>query len=404
MSGPLSDVRVLDLAGEAGVFAGRILGDFGADVIRVEPPSGSAVRRRGPFLDDREGPERSLYHLHFNANKRGVTLDLAQEKGRELLRRLASVSDAVLETATPGEMDAAGIGFGALREVNARLLYVTITPFGQQGPMRGYRGNDLVGVASSGLMFLNGDEADPPNQPGSEQAYHMASLAAVSGLMVALHGRGRREGGAGHRIDVSLQEAASMSTLQTANQNAYTWYGRIPQRRGLTVFGGRHLQQCSDGKWISFVIMPYRWAAFQRWLADEGIESEVMGEEWREPAFRAQRPGVAAAAMAALSARFTREEMFHEGQRRQISIMPVNDVKDIVEDRQLREREFFVAYRDEESGRELRDAGPVPSMSGTPLTLWRRAPRLGEHNVELYGGLLGLAESELSALAAEGVI
>src|SRR5262245_11122825 len=113
--GPLDDVRVLDLAGESGVFAGKMLADLGADVIRIEPPGGDAVRRRSPFLEDLEGVERSLYHLHFNANKRGVTLDMARPEAASLLRRLAAVADAVIETAPPGAMDALGIGYEALR-------------------------------------------------------------------------------------------------------------------------------------------------------------------------------------------------------------------------------------------------------------------------------------------------
>jgi benzylsuccinate CoA-transferase BbsE subunit len=400
--GPLSDVRVLDLAGEAGVFAGRLLADLGVDVIRVEPPQGSAVRRRSPFLDDVAGLERSLYHLHFNANKRGITLDISRPEGIDLLRRLAAVSDAVIETAPPGEIDALGAGYEDLRAANPALLYVTITPFGQQGPLRNYRGNDLVGAASSGLMYLNGEPEDPPNQPGAEQAYHMASLVAASALLIALYGRDRRWPPSGHRIDVSLQEAASMATLQTASANYYTWYRRVPQRRGLSVFGGRHLFQCADGRWVSFVIMPYRWDDFVRWLRDEGIESEVCGEEWRDPAFRAQRPGAATPAIAELASRHPRDYVFHEGQKRLISVLPVNDVSDILEDPQLRSRDAFVRY--EVEGREMLDSGPVPRMSATPLSLWRQAPRLGEHNEEVYGGLLELSAARISALRDGGVI
>ena len=227
VAGPLADVRVLELAGEIGVYAGRILAELGADVIRVEPPGGSPVRRRGPFLDGREDRERSLYHLHFNVQKRGITLDIRRPEGAEIFRRLAAVADVILETAAPGEMDAMGVGYEALREVNPALLYTTVTPFGQTGPMRNYRGNDLIGAAMSGLTWLNGFPEDPPNQPGTEQAYHMASLVAAS------------------------------TTLQHASANAYTWHRQIPARRGLTgLRGGRSLFQCADGRWVSFIILP----------------------------------------------------------------------------------------------------------------------------------------------------
>lgn len=395
---------MLDLAGEAGVFAGRLLADLGADVIRIEAPRGDSVRRRRPFLDDVEGPERSLYHLHFNANKRGVTLDVRTAAGAGILRRLAAVSDALIETAAPGEMDRLGLGYEDLRAANPGLLYAAITPFGQQGPLRGYRGNDLIGAATSGVMYLNGQQEDPPNQPGAEQAYHMASLVAASGILIALHGRTGDGTWNGRRIDVSAQEAASMATLQTANANSYTWYKRVPARRGMTTFGGRHLFQCKDGLWISFVILPYRWDEFVGWLADEGIQSPVRGEEWRDQAYRMQHPGASSTAIQELADRYTRQEMFHHGQKRLISVMPVNDVRDLLEDAQLRDRAFFASFRHEDSGRTLTDTGPAARMSGTPLRLWRGAPRLGEHNDQVYQGLLGMAATELAALRAGGVI
>jgi len=135
----LSGLRVIDLAGESGLFVGRQLGELGADVIRVEPPEGDASRLRKPYLEGEVGIERSLYHLHFNANKRGVTLDIHCPEGRERLLSLVESSDILVETAAPGEMDELGIGYDDLKTLNPGLLYVTITPFGQKGPLRNYR-------------------------------------------------------------------------------------------------------------------------------------------------------------------------------------------------------------------------------------------------------------------------
>ena len=199
-------------------------------MIRVEPPAGSEVRAKRPFLDGERGIERSLYHLHFNVNKRGITLDLGQPRGVELYRHLAQKADVILETFPPGEADARGIGYEQLRELQPSLVYTTITPFGQEGPMRDYRANDLVGVASSGLMWLNGFPEDPPTMPGSEQAYHMASLVAASSTLIAIHDRDRR--GVGHRIDVSMQEAASMATLQKRQRECLHLAGRDPRSEG----------------------------------------------------------------------------------------------------------------------------------------------------------------------------
>lgn len=404
-AGPLTDLRVLDLAGEAGVFTGRQLAEMGAEVIRIEPPGGDGVRRRSPFLDGEAGVEHSLYHQHFNVNKRGVTLDFRRSEGAALLRRLAAVADVLIETCAPGEMDRLGVGYEALRELNAGLIYVTITPFGQQGPMRDYRANDLVSVAMSGLMYLNGYPEDPPNMPGAEQAYHMGAVAATTGTLIALAGRDRDQQGRGRRVDVSLQEAASMATLQTANANHYTWHRQIPIRHGLMgAAGGRSIFQCRDQGWVSFVVPPPFWDAFVEWIEEEGIENALAGEEWHDPAYRLEHAGETDEAIEQLAARFDKSALFHEGQRRRLLVMPVNTVENLLADEQIREREFFVSVRHPELDRTLTHSGVPYHMSRTPAAVTRRAPLLGEHNHEVYCDLLGLSDAELGDLRAEGVV
>ncbi|MDP6605276.1 MAG: CoA transferase [Dehalococcoidia bacterium] len=414
--GPLADVRVLDLATEMGVFAGRLLAELGADVIRIEPPGGDAVRERSPLLEGVAAPSGSLYHEHFNAGKRGVTLDIHSPRGGALLCRLVETADVVLETFAPGEMDALGLGFEALREVNPDLLYTTITPFGQQGPMRDYRASDLTGAASSGVMWLNGFPGDPPNQPGAEQAYHMASLVAASTTLIALLGRDR-DGGGGHRIDISMQEAASMATLQHSSANSYTWLGNVPARRGLVgLNGGRSIFQCADELWISFIVPPYRWDEFLQWLRDEAAEAPgsagspgspeptLFEEPWRDPAYRIAHAEQLAAVIGALASRYERSALWHEGQRRRLLLMPVNTVADIAEDEQLRERGFLDRFEHAASGRTLTDTGVAYSLSATPAAVRRRAPQLGEHSDEVFAGLLALDEGEVEQLRIEGVL
>lgn len=397
VAGALADVRVLDLASEIGLFAGRMLGELGADVIRVEPPGGSPERERGPFLDDEPGIERSLYHQHFNANKRGITLDLTRPEGTELFRDLATRADIVIETFEPGTADALGIGFEALRATNPALLYTTITPFGQVGPMRRYRGNDLIGAATSGLMWLNGFPDDPPNQPGAEQAYHMASMVAAANTLIALYARDRFD--EGRRIDVSMQEATSMATLQHASANAYTWHREVPSRRGMGP-----IYQCADSLWISINVPPYRWDEFLEWLRDEQIECELFAEEWRDPVFRLERPAAVGAVVAELAARHPRSHIFHEGQRRRLLVMPTNTVAELVEDEQLRARGFFVSLEHEALDRTLVDTGAAYQLFGTPALSQSRAPVLGEHNDEVFGELLQLSKDRLATLRRIGVI
>jgi crotonobetainyl-CoA:carnitine CoA-transferase CaiB-like acyl-CoA transferase len=270
--------------------------------------------------------------------------------------------------------------------------------------MRHYRGNDLVGAAMSGFMHLNGFPEDPPNQPGGEQAYHLASLVAASSLLVALCGRDRRPGGAGHRIDVSIQEAASMVTLQTANATAYTWYGTVPGRRGLDVPGGRNLFECADGLWVRFVVHPPHWDKFVAWLDEEGIDSVIKAPGWRDQGYRVEHPEPIVETMKLLASRLTRDEAFHKGQSYRVMALPVNTVADLVADEQLASRDFFVEYEQPALGRNLKDAGFVPKLSATPMAFRRPAPRLGEHNDAVYGDLLGVPTDERQRLREAGVI
>ena len=184
--------------------------------------------------------------LHYGVNKKSVELDIHTHEGRELLLKAARYCDIVIETATPGAFDELGIGYEALRASNSRLIYVTITPYGQYGPHRGWKGTALTGAASGGLMYLCGDPQLPPTQPSNDQAYQIASLVAVSTALVALVGR-ELEGNDVHgsRVDVSVQEATSIATLQNASANAYTWYQQIPRRTGLEHNGRRHLYELS---------------------------------------------------------------------------------------------------------------------------------------------------------------
>ncbi|MDP6605684.1 MAG: CoA transferase [Dehalococcoidia bacterium] len=389
-AGPLGGLRVIDLAGPAGAFAGRQLGELGADVVRVEPPGGDAVRARPPFLHNEPGVERSLYHLHLNANKRSIAVDLASADGVDRVRALAERADVLVENAAPGEFDALGIGCDELRRLNPGLVYVAVTPFGQRGPMRDYRGNDLTAAAASGLMYLNGFPEDPPNQPGAEQAYHMGSLAAVAGTVMAIAGRERDPQRRGRRVDVSLQEAASMATIQTANANIYGWHGNIPRRTGLSSpGGGRSLFQCRDGRWISFVIpigAPGLWDGYVQWIADEGL-GDLSAPEWTDPTHRFANIPVMMGIISALAEKYDRTDLFHAGQRRRLLVMPVNDASDLIEDEHLAHRGLFTAADHPHLGVALTDVGPPYHFSATPAPPRRPAPVLGEHQDEVLAEL-----------------
>src|SRR6185312_3903571 len=182
----LSDLRVLDLAGEAGVYATKLLADLGADVIRIEPPDGDPARNVGPFYHDEPSPERSLYFFNLNTSKRGITLDITKPAGRALFEKLVASADIVVETFAPGFLDSIGLGYDALTKIKPDIILTSVTGFGQDGPHAHYKWSDIVGVAMSGMMTLAGDKADPPNMAYGYQAYVGAGIQAAAGTLMAL--------------------------------------------------------------------------------------------------------------------------------------------------------------------------------------------------------------------------
>ena len=167
----LGDLRVLDLAGETGVYASKLLADLGADVIRIEPPDGDPLRDVPPFFHDVRAADHSLTFFHLNTNKRSVTLDFTKPRGRALFERLVKSADVVIESYTPGYLDGMGLGYDGLCKIRPDIVLTSITGFGQGGPHARWAWSDIVGVAMSGMMTLAGDKDDPPNRPYGNQGY-----------------------------------------------------------------------------------------------------------------------------------------------------------------------------------------------------------------------------------------
>src|SRR6266550_670881 len=176
--GPLNGYRVLDLADEKGLPCTRFLADLGADVVKIERPGGDATRALPPFAQDNPHPERSLYFLHWNANKRGITLDLDTADGQTLFRELVREADAVVETSRPGTMESRGLGYAALAAINPRIVVTSITTFGQTGPYRDYNGDELIAFALGGVMALSGEPGGAPCVAPGDLGSGMASMYA----------------------------------------------------------------------------------------------------------------------------------------------------------------------------------------------------------------------------------
>ena len=185
----LSRYRVIDMADDRGIFCGRVLGDLGADVIKVEPPWGDPARRQGPFFQDDPGPENSLFWQAYACNKRGVTLDTEQAAGRELLLKAVGTADFLIESFRPGYLDGLGLGYEELHRANPRLIYVSITPFGQDGPYSGLAATDLTGAALGGFMHLTGDADRPPLRISIPQFWLLGGAAGAAAALIAFQRR-----------------------------------------------------------------------------------------------------------------------------------------------------------------------------------------------------------------------
>jgi crotonobetainyl-CoA:carnitine CoA-transferase CaiB-like acyl-CoA transferase len=410
----LAAYRVLDLTGEDGWLCGRLLADLGADVVKVEPPGGDPGRRRGPFLGDEPHPERSLPWLAYNANKRGITLALDSPAGRELFRALVARADFVVESFPPGHLERLGVGYAQLREHNPRVVWVSVTPFGSTGPRSRWLGPDLVVMATSGLMHLVGRPDGPPLRLSVPQAPLWGSLYAAAGALVAhLH---RQRTGCGQHVDVSMQ-ASLLSAL--ANAPAYwSLLGEDLRRAGNHVVGRnvhgarlRAIYRCRDG-YVNFILYSgeagrHSNAALVRWMEECGqLPERLRGRDWeRFDVVTASQEEIdeLEGAVAAFLATQTKAAFSEQALRRGILGYPVADPKDIREDPQLEARGFWEPVEHPELGATVTYPGCFARICGSRPGLRRPAPRVGEHNGEVYGEL-GLGPQDLARLRAEGVV
>ncbi len=409
---------MLDLTDEKGAVCGKMFADMGADVIKVEPPQGCTTRRIPPFLDDRPGPDNSLYFWAYQAGKRSVTLNLDCADGRRLLIDLAAKADFLVESYPDGHLEALDLGYEALAKVNPRLIYSSIVSFGDRGPGKDYQAADINVWAAGGAMYLMGEEGRPPLQISAPQAFLHAGAEASAAALIAHYPR--QVSGAGQRIVVDMQACVAWTLM---NAQAFPiMHGASMSRNG--VYSGalrlrrKGVFRCADGH-ISVMFSGGAAASSAKamvdWMDEEGFAADWMKKQnWRVWA-----PGVLSDAteeelrqVADVEDRIerflltmTKRQIHAEGLRRRILLAPVNSVAEIANDEQLKARKFFVPVATGDDSRAtLTMPGPFAKLSLTPIGPPTRPPRLGEHNQDVYGALLGLSAAEIVTLRAIGAI
>jgi crotonobetainyl-CoA:carnitine CoA-transferase CaiB-like acyl-CoA transferase len=409
--GNLDGFRILDLTTEPGFLAGKLLAELGADVIKVEPHDGDAARRRGPFVGGIDDPERSVLWLALNTSKRGITLDLDAARGREVFLKLCERADAVIESfgpTGPASLTARGLGYDTLHTTNPRLVVCGISPFGQNGPYREWRGSDLTAMAAGGNMYPTGNPERAPVRCSLPVSYYHAGIEAAVGVAFALWGRERT--GEGQQVDIALQEAMLMPNMTSPTQFPLTGFkgGRVGGGfRGNKAFF-HELWRCTDG-FVSFALrggparIPGIIALVQYMDECAMAPPALKSRDWKSYNHNTiSQPEVdeIEAALAAFFQTKTMAELFEAACARNLMLAPAYTAKEIVASRQLAAREFFVDIDHEHLGVTLKVPGAFAKSSRGGIGVRRRAPRLGEHNDEVYRAL-GL---DPAALAAERVI
>lgn len=395
---PLDGVHILDLADESGLQCTKLLADLGADVVKVEPPAGDAARRRPPFAADRPGPDRGLFFLHYYANKRSITLDLQAADGRALFRRLAERADIVVETCAPGYLAGLGLGFDDLHRLNAGLVLTSITPFGQEGPYARYRASELTSFAMGGLMALSGEPSQAPSVAPGDLAHGMAGAYAAYGTLVAYYHRLLT--GQGQMLDVSIHECSA----HIAGYAIPTYSARHEKAARMTrakrFFELHDVYPCQDGHVRFFVLPRDHWLGFREWI---GSPPELMDPVFEDQQMRRENSDLIDPRVTDFAQGYTKEELFHAGQRRHLAVTPVYRPEEYAQSPQIRARGFFVEVEHPEVGL-YQEVGPLHKLGRTPGRVRRPPPRIGQHNQEIYCQGLGLAREELMALRAGGAI
>jgi CoA:oxalate CoA-transferase len=385
----------------SGAFCAKLLADQGANTVKVEPPGwGDPARREPPFINDIPDPDSSTIFLAFNTNKRGITLDIEQPQGRELLLRLVADADVLIESYPPGHLESLDLGYQVLRETNAKLVVSSITYFGQTGPYRDYQGGDLVVQALGGFLNAVTGSADrPPMGTTLEQMEITAARNGAIAIMAAL--LQRRQSGEGQQIDLSTMEAA-VSTPSGLIQ-PYSFTGRSPKRGGSdgNVMDGMHLPT-KDGE-VTLTTAGTGGRPMEAW-SEFLEEPRLLDPKFSTRPSRLENWEELHILVAPKLALWNNLDLMHETMARGLVIGLVQNPQQVVDSPHLAERGYFVEIDHPKAG-SLKYPSPGFLMDEeNPMEGSKAAPTLGEHNSEILGGELGLSAEELGQLRASQII
>lgn len=398
----LSGVRVIDIATFiAGPYAGSILGEFGADVIKVEQPAkgdnpGGDPWRKYGTKTARE--DSTLAWLTEARNKKSITLNLREAEGQELLKKLVADADVLIENFRPGTLERWGLGPDVLHELNPGLVILRVTGYGQTGPYKDRPGFARIGHAVGGLTYLSGTPGEIPVTPGSTSlGDYMTGMYGAIGIMMAL--RHRDNTGEGQVIDAALYESVFRVLDELAPAYAAVGTVREPEGTGtLNAVPHGHFP-CGDGKFLSIACTTSK--MFER--LTQGMKRPDLWDAYGDLAERLKHRDVVIEEVTNWCLSMTREQVMEACIGAEVPAGPINSIADIFEDPQFRARDQLVTVQDPEVG-EITIPGVVPKLSKTPGRIKTLGQGLGASNGDIYGKLLGLSEADIADLKARGII
>ncbi|MDY6893753.1 MAG: CoA transferase [Chloroflexota bacterium] len=399
---PLSDLKVIEYAhGITGPFCTKLLADLGAEVIKVEDPGiGDTTRRMEPFMGNEPHPERSGLFLYLNTNKLGITLNLKSPAGAKVFRDLIKDADILVENNSPGTMEALGLGYDTLKQINPRLVMASITPFGQTGPYRDYKSCDLIAYHIGGAGYGTPMQVDslnhPPLKAGGHQAHFCTGLSAAILIMSAIFSR--HTNGEGKHIDLSEHEAIAFNSGR--DLATYTYMKTVQNRvnSGLTGFG-MHLK-CKDGSIMMYLINDIQW---QRAVETMGNPEWARDDRFKDYISRSQNWETLEPLLEEWTGKLTKSEVAYIMQADHVACSPVNTIEEVMASEHMVSRDFFIDVDHPQTG-SIKYPGPPCKLSKNQAQTARPAPALGQHNEEIICHRLGYAMTDLLKMREARVI
>ena len=397
----LNGVKVLEFGNLISApFCAKILGDLGAEVIKIEEPEiGDTSRKQEPFLKDIPGTERSGLYQYVNMNKLGITLNLETTTGKKIFGELLKTADIFVENNPPKRMKELGLDYKSVKEINPRIIMTSITPFGQTGPYKDYKGGELVATHLGGVGYLSTREGDASKEPLKYPAHlfsFQAGLCAAGATLGYLYGQ--KITGEGTQIDVSEQE----SVIQNVNASIarYSYTGQISRRTDVLDLAPHHILPCKDGYIYASFVEEHQWRRFVEVMGHpDWADSELFANaQIRSQYWDALKP-----LMLEWTMEHTVEEIYRNSQEKGIPLGAVRNAAQVLEDKQMKAREFFVDIDRAKTGKLTFPVVPY-RFSEIQREAPVAAPLLGQHNEEIYCKRMGYTRIDLDKLKEAGVI